>query len=174
MSSTGKKIFLAITIIVPLIIYSVIYYRPIIQNAPFRKADFVSMQFSYGLKNPLENNYDSKTGIYNYVNNKDAVVTKKVMLNSDDILYMHRKANEIGLWNFPDTIGRKSDKSKMVPRYDITFNYKEKSKHVVIYGDFDGNPRLLDAAVQMRKVIQETLTQAERRSSKPLPAKNSN
>jgi len=79
---------------------------------------------------------------------------------------MHRKANEIGLWNFPDTIGQKSAKSNLVPRYDITFNYKEKSKHVVIYGDFDGNPKLLDAAVQMRKVIQETLNQAEVRSGK--------
>ncbi|QPH39800.1 hypothetical protein [Pedobacter endophyticus] len=166
MSSRGKKIFLAITIIVPMIIYCYIYYKPIIQNAPFRKDDFVSMQFKYGLKDPLENSYDSSTGAYQYVNTKDSVVKKTVLLKSDDILYMHRKANEIGLWNFPDTIGKKSDKSRMVPRYDITFNYKEKSKHVVIYGDFDGNPKLLDAAVQMRKVIQETLTQAERRSGK--------
>lgn len=166
MSSRGKKIFLAITIIVPMIIYCYIYYKPIIQNAPFRKADFVSMQFSYGLKDTLENKYDSKTGVYQYVNNRDSVITKKVFLKSDDILYMHRKANEIGLWNFPDTIGQKSAKSKAVPRYDITFNYKEKSKHVVIYGDFDGNPKLLDAAVQMRKVIQETLNQAEIRSGK--------
>ena len=166
MSTRGKKIFLAITIIVPMIIYCYIYYKPIIQNAPFRKADFVSMQFSYGVKDPLENTYNSATGQYEYVNTKDSVVKKTMFLKSDDILYMHRKANEIGLWNFPDTIGRKSDKSKLVPRYDITFNYKEKSKHVVIYGDFNGNPKLLDAAVQMRKVIQETLTQAERRSAK--------
>ncbi|MCX2575045.1 hypothetical protein [Pedobacter sandarakinus] len=166
MSSRGKKIFLAITIIVPMIIYCYIYYKPIIQNAPFRKDDFVSMQFSYGLKDSLENHYDSKTGVYQYINNKDEEVSKKFFLKSDEVLYMHRKANEIGLWNFPDTIGRKSDKSRMVPRYDIKFNYKEKSKHVVIYGDFDGNPKLLDAAVQMRKVIQETLTQAERRADK--------
>ena len=166
MSSKGKKIFLALTIILPMIIYCYIYYKPIISNAPFRKADFVSMQFSYGLKDTLENTYNSATGAYRYVNNKDSVIEKTVFLKSDDILYMHRKANEIGLWNFPDTIGTKSNKAKAVPRYDITFNYKEKSKHVVIYGDFDGNPKLLDAAVQMRKVIQETLTQAERRSTK--------
>lgn len=166
MSTRGKKIFLAITIIVPMIIYCYIYYKPIIQNAPFRKDDFVSMQFSYGLKDTLENNYDSKTGVYQYVNTKDSVVTKKFFLKSDDVLYMHRKANEIGLWNFPDTIGKKSDKSRLVPRYDITFNYKEKSKHVTVYGDFDGNPKLLDAAVQMRKIIQETLLQAEKRSGK--------
>nr|WP_208398958.1 hypothetical protein [Pedobacter sp. SG908] len=149
-----------------MIIYCYIYYKPIIQNAPFRKDDFVSMQYSYGLKDTLENTYDSKTGVYRYVNNKDSVVNKKFFLTSNDVLYMHRKANEIGLWNFPDTIGKKSDKSRLVPRYDITFNYKKKSKHVIIYGDFDGNPKLLDAAVQMRKIIQETLLQAEKRSGK--------
>ncbi|TCD10545.1 hypothetical protein EZ449_09375 [Pedobacter frigidisoli] len=166
MSTKGKKIFLAITIILPMIIYCYIYYKPIIQNAPFRKADFVSMQFSYGLKDTLENSYNSATGAYQYVNSKDSVLRKKVFLKSDDILYLHRKANEIGLWNFPDTIGKKSDKSKAVPRYDMTFNYKEKSKHVVVYGDFDGNPKLLDAAMQMRKIIQETLIQVEKRSGK--------
>ena len=166
MSSRGKKIFLAITIIVPMIIYCYIYYKPIIQNAPFRKNDFVSIEYKWGVKDSLENSYNSATGEYQYVTSADSIVRKKVFLKSDDILYMHGKANEIGLWNFPDTIGKKSAKSMAVPRYDLFFKYKEKSKHVVIYGDFDGNPKLLDAAVEMRKVIIETLNQAERRSGK--------
>ncbi|WP_443946844.1 hypothetical protein ACJVDH_06985 [Pedobacter sp. AW1-32] len=166
MSSRGKKIFLALTIVVPFIIYCYFYYKPILQNAPFRKDDFVSMQFKWGTKDTLENQYDSTTGHYQYVNSQDSVIHKKMFLKSDDVLYMHSKANEIGLWNFPDTIGRKSAKSMSIPRYDITFNYKKKSKHVVVYGDFDGNPKLMDAAVQMRKVIQETLDQAEKRLGK--------
>lgn len=166
MSSRGKKIFLALTIILPMIIYCYIYYKPIIKNAPFRKADFVSMQYSWGIKDSLENHYNSVDGDYQYINDKDSTVHKKVFLSSDEILYMHAKANEIGLWNFPDTIGVKSAKSMAVPRYNIKFNYKEKSKSVVVYGDFDGNPKLLDAAVQMRKVIEETLNQAEKRSGK--------
>jgi hypothetical protein len=165
-SSRGKKIFLAITIIVPMIIYCYIYYKPIIQNAPFRKKDFVSMEYKWGVKDTLENHYNSVTGEYQYVNNVDSIVRKKIFLNSNDVLYMHGKANEIGLWNFPDTIGKKSAKSMAVPRYNILFKYKEKSKHVVIYGDFDGNPKLLDAAVQMRKIIEETLNLAEKRSGK--------
>ncbi|WP_421939211.1 hypothetical protein [Pedobacter sp.] len=166
MSSKGKKIFLALTIVVPFIIYCVIYYRPILKNAPFRKADFVSMQYKWGVKDTLENQYNSVDGKYQYVNSRDSLISKTVFLKNDDVLYMHGKANEIGLWNFPDTIGVKSAKSMSIPRYDITFNYKEKSKHVVIYGDFDGNPKLLDAAMQMRKVIEETLNQAEKRSGK--------
>ncbi|KQS32241.1 hypothetical protein [Pedobacter sp. Leaf194] len=166
MSTRGKKIFLALTIIVPMIIYCYIYYKPIIQNAPFRKNDFVSMTYKWGIKDTLENQYDSKTGAYQYLNSQDSTIKKTIFLNNDDILYMHGKANEIGLWNFPDTIGKKSAKSITVPRYDMLFKYKEKSKHVVIYGDFDGNPKLLDAAMQMRKVIEETINQAEKRSGK--------
>ena len=166
MSNKGKKIFLALTIIVPMIIYCYIYYKPIIQNAPFRKNDFVSMNYKWGIKDTLESHYDSKTGAYQYVNSQDSTIKKTIFLNNDDILYMHGKANEIGLWNFPDTIGKKSAKSITVPRYDMLFKYKEKSKHVVIYGDFDGNPKLLDAAMQMRKVIEETINQAEKRSGK--------
>ena len=166
MSSRGKKIFLALSIIVPMIIYCYIYYKPIIQNAPFRKKDFVSMEYKWGVKDTLENHYNSATGEYQYVNNVDSTVRKKIYLNSNDVLFMHGKANEIGLWNFPDTIGKKSAKALAVPRYDILFKYKEKTKHVVIYGDFDGNPKLLDAAVQMRKVIEETLNLAEKRSGK--------
>jgi len=165
-SSRGKKIFLALSIIVPMIIYCYIYYKPIIQNAPFRKKDFVSMEYKWGVKDTLENHYNSATGEYQYVNNVDSTVRKKIYLNSNDVLFMHGKANEIGLWNFPDTIGKKSAKALAVPRYDILFKYKEKTKHVVIYGDFDGNPKLLDAAVQMRKVIEETLNLAEKRSGK--------
>lgn len=149
-----------------MIIYCYIYYKPIIQNAPFRKADFVSMQYQWGVKDTLENQYNTKDGHYQYVNNHDSLVKKTVFLKSDDILYIHSKANELGLWNFPDTIGVKSTKSIPVPRYDLQFNYKEKSKHVVVYGDFNGNPKLLDAAMQMRKVIEETINQAEKRSGK--------
>lgn len=124
------------------------------------------MNYKWGIKDTLENQYDSKTGAYQYINNQDSTIKKTVFLKSDDILYMHAKANEIGLWNFPDTIGKKSAKSMSVPRYDMFFKYKEKSKHVIIYGDFDGNPKLLDAAVQMRKVIEETINQAEKRTGK--------
>ncbi|WP_316761486.1 hypothetical protein [Pedobacter aquatilis] len=166
MSSRGKKIFLALTIIVPMIIYCYIYYKPIIQNAPFRKKDFVSMDYKWGVKDPLENQYNSADSSYQYVNSRDSIIRKKVPLNSDDILYIHSKANELGLWNFPDTIGTKSSKSMSIPRYDMFFKYKEKSKYVVVYGDFDGNPKLLDAAMQMRKIIEETLNQAEKRSGK--------
>ncbi len=166
MSTKGKKIFLALTIVVPFLIYCIIYYTPIIKNAPFRSKDFVSLQYQWGVKDTLENHYDSATGAYQYLDNSDSTIRKTVFLKKDDIIYLHNKANELGLWNFPDTIGTKTAKSADVPRYDLQFNYKEKSKHVVVYGNFNGNPKLLDAAMQMRKLVEETLGQAEKRSGK--------
>ncbi|TDG35694.1 hypothetical protein EZJ43_11775 [Pedobacter changchengzhani] len=163
MSNRGKKIFLACSVILPMLLYCYIYYKPILQNAPFRAKDFVSMEYSWGRKDTLENRYSSVTGVYEYLNSQDSLIKRKMFLKSDDILYMHTKANEIGLWNFPDTIGYKSNKHANT-RYDMVFRYKEKTKHVVLYSNFDGNPKLLDAAVQMRKVIEETLNLVEKRT----------
>lgn len=166
MSNKGKKIFLALTIIVPFIIYSIIYYIPIFRNAPFRVNDFVSMQYSWGLNDTLENHYNSATGAYQYVNAKDSVVKKTVLLKHDDMIYLHGKAAELGLWNFPDTLGEPSAKAKQVPHYVVVFNYKKKTKRVVMYADFNGNPKLAEAAVGIRKAIEETINMAERRSGK--------
>ncbi|WP_443939231.1 hypothetical protein [Pedobacter sp. MW01-1-1] len=166
MSSSGKKLFLVITIVVPMIIYCYVYYKPIIQNAPFRKDEFVSMEYHWGLKDTLENHYYSTSGEYEFLNTRDSLIKKTVRLNNSDILTIHYQANELGLWNFPDTIGRKSKKSMSVPRYEMIFNYKRKSKHVVIYSDFDGNPKLMSSAVAMRKAIETQLALAEKRSGK--------
>ncbi|MGY3053062.1 hypothetical protein ACVWYG_001259 [Pedobacter sp. UYEF25] len=166
MSNKAKKIFLALTVIVPFVIYCVVYYIPIFSNAPFRLKDFVSVQYSWGIKDSLENHYNSITGEYQYVNSRDSAVKKKFFLNNDNVIYLHSKARELGLWNFPDTLGEKSPASKQIPRYVIQFNYKDKSKHVVIYDNFDGNPKLVGAAVGVRKAIEETINMAERRSGK--------
>lgn len=166
MSDKAKKIFLGLTVVVPFIIYCVFYYIPIFKNAPFRLNDFVSVQYSWGVKDSLENHYDSVTGVYQYVNNRDSIIRKKFFLNHDNVIYLHSKAREMGLWNFPDTLGEKSPLSKQIPRYVVVFNYKGKSKKVVMYANFDGNPKLVGAAVGVRKAIEETINLAERRSGK--------
>ncbi len=104
MSSKGKKIYLLLTIVVPFLAYCVFYYRPIIQNAPFKSSEFVSLQFKWGAGNNLENSYDSATGLYEYKNAKDSLIRKSFKLRENDIIYLHNKANELGLWNFPEVI----------------------------------------------------------------------
>ncbi len=168
MTSRGKKIFLALSIIVPFLIYCVVYYRPMINNAPFKSSEFVSLQFKWGVGKVLENSYDSTTGAYQYLDNRDSLIKTTVQLKKNDIIYLHNKANQLGLWNFPDVIanGGADLVSPKVLRYEIQFNYQRKSKKVIIMSDYDEIPKLRDVSVQMKTLIQQSITDAEERYGK--------
>ncbi|MFA6946348.1 MAG: hypothetical protein WC220_10660, partial [Pedobacter sp.] len=133
MSDRGKKIFLAICIITPFLLYTVYYYSIMVKNAPYRFSDFESITFKYGLGDSMINQYYSKTGEFQYVNQDDSLVKTTVKLKKDDLLYLHRKAAELGFWNFPDELSGENnpDRSKNSPRYYIEFKYKDKTKHVL-------------------------------------------
>lgn len=167
MNSKTKKIFLALTIIVPFLAYCVFYYMPILRNAPFKSAEFESFQFKWGVGSNLENTYNSATGDYQYVNSRDSIVKTRVKLRSNDMLYLHRKANELGLWNFPDVVANSGSdlKSPKVLRYEIQFNYKRKSKKVIYLTDYNEIPKLRDVAAQMTKLISQSINDAEERYS---------
>lgn len=168
MTSRGKKIFLALSIIVPFLIYCVIYYRPMIKNAPFKSTEFVSLQYKWGVGKVLDNSYDSATGDYQYLDARDSLIKTNVKLRRNDIIYLHNKANELGLWNFPEVIANRGAdlKSPKVLRYEIKFNYKRKSKEVVIMSDYDEIPKLNNVSVQMKTLIAETINAAEERYNK--------
>ena len=167
MNSKTKKIFLALTIIVPFLAYCVFYYMPILRNAPFKSVEFESFQFKWGVGSVLENTYDSSTGDYQYVDSRDSIVKTRVKLRSKDMLYLHSKANELGLWNFPDVVANKGSdlKSPKVLRYEIQFNYKRKSKKVIYLTDYNEIPKLKDVSAQMIKLISQSINDAEERYS---------
>ncbi|MEJ2882076.1 hypothetical protein [Pedobacter sp. GR22-6] len=165
MTSKGKKIFLALTIVVPFLIYCVVYYTPMLRNAPFKSKEFVSLQFKWGVGPVLENSYDSATGDYQYVDTRDSLVKTNVKLRKNDIMYLHNKANELGLWNFPEVIANAGEdlKSAKVLRYELQFNYERKSKKVVFMTDYSEMPKLRDVAGQMVKLISQSINEAEER-----------
>jgi hypothetical protein len=148
MTDKRKKIFLGICIIAPFLIYMVYYYSIMVKNAPYRFSDFESITFKYGLGDSLVNQYDSKTGYYQYVNSRDSLVKTRVKLRKDDLLYLHRKAAELGFWNFPEEIiSEESDaKSSNIPHYYLEFKYKDKTKHIVFDTGYKDDPKLNDAA----------------------------
>jgi len=168
MTSRGKKIFLALSIIVPFLIYCVVYYMPMIQNAPFKSTEFVSLQYKWGVGKVLDNSYDSATGEYQYLDSKDSLVKTNVKLKKNDIIYLHNKANQLGLWNFPDVIANSGTDltSPKVLRYEIQFNYQRKSKKVIIFSDYQEIPKLRDVSAQMRTLVAQTIQDAEERYSK--------
>lgn len=154
------------SIVVPFMLYCVYYYSHMIGNAPYKFTEFVSLDFKYGLGNNLINTYNSKTGRYQYVNNHDSLVVKRVILNKDDLLFLHGKAAELGFWDFPkeilgDTTGRNGRQSM---HYDLAFHYQRKSKEVLIDEAYDQDLRLRDAAMQMVKLVQSRLADAEDRT----------
>ena len=168
MSDRSKKIFFALVVIVPFLIYCFYYYGMMIKNAPYRFSDFDSMSIQYGPVDSLVNKYDSKTGNYQYVNKRDSLVKMHLRLTQDDLLYLHRKAADLGFWDFPvkevaDSV--KGQKNKSI-RYIIEFKYKKKSKRVVFDSEFVGDPRLIDANKTLIKELQQSLLTAEERLKK--------
>ncbi|RFZ84924.1 hypothetical protein DYU05_04780 [Mucilaginibacter terrenus] len=165
MSLRSKKIFFILSVAVPFLLYCVYYYGMMVKNAPYKFAEFQSFTIEYGYRDSLFNKYNSETGAYQFVNKKDSIVKKKLWLTKDDLLYLHRKAAELGYWDFPSNeIGDTT--KKHVPRFIVQFNYKRKSKRVIYYANYDGHEKLRDANERLIKEIQGKLTEASARYDK--------
>lgn len=163
MTSRGKKIFLALTVIVPFLIYSIIYYAPILRNAPFQEKDFVSLEYKWGAGDQLENSYNSATGEFKYINKNDSLVKMLIKLTTSDIKYLDSIADVQGFWNLPNVVanGEKDLTDPKKLRYFIKFNYKKKSKEVTYFPSFTGNERMKGAISKMQKEIELTLIDKE-------------
>jgi hypothetical protein len=170
MSNKFKKIFLALSIIVPFLFYCVYYYGMVLKDAPYKFAEFESIQYRYGPGDSLVNKFDSKTGAYQYVNSKDSLVKLTLHLTQAELLYLHRKAADLGFWDFPenemmekDTVDRAGNKPL---HYYIAFNYKRKSKKVMYDKAYNGPEKLIDANGRLIVEIQKVLDEAEARQKK--------
>lgn len=151
------------SVVVPFVIYSAIYYAPIIRNAPFQEKYFVSLQYQWGTGEKLDNSYDSATGTFKYLNKNDSLVNKNIKLTVGDIKYLDSIADVQGFWNLPSVIANnESDlKDARQLRYVIKFNYQKKSKEVTYFPSFNGNEKMKGAASKMQKEIELTLIDKE-------------
>ncbi|HEY2583856.1 MAG TPA: hypothetical protein VGI43_18750 [Mucilaginibacter sp.] len=169
MSDKTKKVFLALTVIVPFLFYCVYYYAGVFKNAPYKFTEFKSFQYQYGTKDSLLNKYNSVTGEYQYLDKRDSLVKLKMFLKKSELLYLHRKAGELGFWDFPSD-QRTYDTSRIngekPARYVIEFDYARKNKKVIYDANYGGPQRLVDADKQMIKEIQKVLDEAETRLKK--------
>jgi len=158
MSKRTKTIFLGLCIIGSFFIYCVYYYSNMIKNAPFRYSDFEYISIQYGVPDSMLNSYNSASQQYQYLNRDNEVVEKKLKLTDDDLLFLHRKAMEMGFWNVDDdmtTPRTDSLEGKNVPRYVLEYKYKEKGKTVILDADYSGNQKMKDAAkTTIEKVLE--------------------
>ncbi len=164
MSDRTKKIFLAVCIVVPFLLYCFYYYSQMFKNAPFRFSDFESIVLKYGEGDDLVNQFDSSTGRYQYLNVRDSLVVDTVRLRKDDFQYLHGKATQLGFWNLPDdmTSGDSTGKPP-VARFYLQYNYTEKSKEITLDADFGGNPKMRDVAKSMVDEVMRVINDARDR-----------
>jgi hypothetical protein len=160
MNKTSKKIFLVASVIVPFVIYSVVYYAHVFKNAPYKFAEFEYFTFAYGPGDSLVNKYDSRTGDYQFVNEHNQLVKMNVHLPKEELLYLHKKASELGFWDWPTTIlgdTTQRRQGERPPRYVTEFVYKRKSKKVTFDESYNLDVKLKEANRQMIKEIQGVL-----------------
>lgn len=166
MSDKSKKVFLAVCIIVPFVLYCVYYYGVMVKNAPYKFSEFKSITLKYGLGDKLVNQYNSESGLYQHINDKDSLVQTKIKLSKDELLYLHRKAAELGFWNFPEMIVPKKAVHSNAAQYYVEFAYERKSKHVLFNMDYNEDVKLKDAISQLIKEVSTTLSDAQDRTGK--------
>jgi hypothetical protein len=168
MTDKSKKIFFALTIVVPILAYCFYYYGMMVKNAPYRFADFQYLRFEYGLNDSLVNKYNSKTGAYQYTTRSGKLKTMNMSLSKDNLLYLHRKAADLGFWNFPEVEkgDNAGDKKMNTLHYLIEFVYKDKTKKVLFDQDYNGDPKLKDANMRLIKEIQSVLDEQEEHLAK--------
>ena len=169
MSSKAKKIFLALSVIVPFLVYCVYYYGMVFKNAPYKFTEFKSIVFQYGDRDSMINKFNSATGEYQYVNKHDSLIKMHLLLTKTQLLYLHRKASNLGYWNFPED-ERNNDTTNLrgvkPPRYLIEFNYQRKSKKVTYDANYLGPQKLVEANQILISEIQKILVEAEARQKK--------
>ncbi|QKJ29320.1 hypothetical protein HQ865_05970 [Mucilaginibacter mali] len=168
MSNKNKKIFLIASVTIPFLLYSIYYYGIMVKNAPYKFSEFDHISFQYGTGDSLLNKFESKSGNYQYVDDRDSVKKMYLRLSSNDLLYLHRKAADLGFWNFPsdETNPYKKKTGPKSLRYIIEFGYKRKTKRVVFDAAFDGDARLKDANVRLIKEIQHVLDDTQEKMKK--------
>ncbi|OAQ39852.1 hypothetical protein A5893_09790 [Pedobacter psychrophilus] len=158
MSDRFKKIFLGCSIAIPFILYSVYYYSIMIKNAPYKFVEFEGLSVKSGLGTNYDKTYSSETQQYQYLNTRDSSIKMKVKLSKDDMLYVHRKAAELGLWNWPEKM--LGDSTNRVPRYYLEFDYQRKKKVIEIDADYNKNIKLRDAAMELIKTVDGVIEDA--------------
>lgn len=166
MSKRTKTIFLTLCIVGSFLIYCVFYYSNMVKNAPYRFSDFESITIQYGLRDSMLNSYNTATQDYQYLNTENQVVKKKLKLNNDDLLYLHRKAMEMGFWNVDDdmtTPRTDSAQGKEIPRYVLEFKYKDKGKRVTLDADYEGPQKMKDAAKTTIEKVLDAINVANAR-----------
>jgi hypothetical protein len=159
MSNRFKKIFLALSIAIPFLLYCTYYYYIMVKNAPYKFSEIENITLKQGIGSQYDKIYSSKSQEFQYLTSRDSVVKAKVKLSKDDMLFLHRKAAELGFWDWPEKM--LGDTTLKSPRYYLEFDYQRKKKIIVIDASYDENIKLRDAALELAKTVDKAIQDAD-------------
>ncbi|MBK0382623.1 hypothetical protein I5M32_06570 [Pedobacter sp. SD-b] len=135
-----------------------------IKNAPYKFSEFVGVNIKSGSGNHLDKTYSSTKQEYEYINTRDSLIKEKVKLSKDDLLYIHRKAVDLGLWNWPEKM--LGDTTGKAPKYFLELDYQRKKKIIEIDAAYNTNPKLKDAAMELIKTVDGVIEDAADKQNK--------
>ncbi len=158
-----KQLPFIVTALSILIAFGFSYYFISQKKAPYPASEFKAIIYKWGIGNNLVNVYNSATKKYQYLNDKDELVTTKVSLRADDMIYLHSTANELGFWKLPTTIGQPQENAL---HFEITFVYSNKVKQLFLYQNENNDIKQMEQALQIRNLVAETINKAEERYGK--------
>lgn len=164
-----KNVSLIATIAVIIIAGIGGYYLINLKQGPYSASNFVAVSYKWGVGDTLLNSYNSETGDYQYLDNRDSLIKTKVKLRANNIIFIHSKANELDLWRLPAVIANKNAdlKSDKVLRYEMVFKYEGQTKKIIYLTDYDENQAIALAADELQNTIKKTIDEVEDRYAKP-------
>ena len=162
--SLKKNFSLLATVAVILVVAVRGYYLINLKQGRYPVSSFVSVSYKWGVGDTLVNTYDSQTEEYSYLDNRDSLHHTKVKLNANNVIFLHNKANEVGLWELPEVIGSKSNNPKdTVLRYEMIFRYEQQTKKITYYTNSE-NADLSYKASKLQQILAQTIEEASQRN----------
>lgn len=141
------------------------YYIMKLRSGGKKAVAFVSLTYKWGTGDTLLNSYNSRTGDYKFLNQRDQLIKENFKLRTNSIIYLHSKINEHNLLTIPDTIANKNAnfRDSTVLRHEITLVYDDETRHIVFLSNYDGDPMILNKAMALQKYVQQIILEAEER-----------
>lgn len=143
------------------------YYLLSVKQGPYPASKFISITYKWGIGDTLVNSYNSATGEYQYLNNKDSLIKTNVKFHANNIIFLHSKANELDFWKLPELIANKNAdlNNKDILHYEMVFSYEGKRKKIIYYTNYTDDMAIATAAQALQKLIEQTINEAEERYS---------
>lgn len=130
-----------------------------------KAASFVSLTYKWGVGDTLQNSYDSKTGNYQFIDQREQLIKENFKLRTNNIIFLHSKINEQDLLNIPDMVANPQAnlKDPKVLRYEFKFVYDDTTKNIIYLTNYDKDLLISEKAKSLQKVVQQIITEAEER-----------